>query len=88
MEPGGKHATIVKDEKVRRAKVSGQIVEVEVLDRAGATIQHEEARMVPRLDGRLGDKLWREVVVEIRGANPFRGSGTSGRTGGSRCGVI
>jgi hypothetical protein len=42
-----------------------------VFYRALLAVENQEPGMVPRLDGGLGDKLRREMIVEIAGFHSF-----------------
>ena len=64
-EARGQHAGPVGHEQVARMKVLHDIREDAVLDRAVATMQHEQATGIARLCGSLGDQLVGQRVVEI-----------------------
>jgi hypothetical protein len=73
----GDHARVVDDETVARTQELGQIGHAPILQRAAASVDHQQAAAVARLGRRLRDRGGRQVVVEI--AQPHRRECTTRR---------
>ena len=65
VEPGRHHSGVVQDDHIARAEVLGQVVEAAVSDAAAGAGDDHEPGVVARLDGRLGDRLPGQLVVEV-----------------------
>ena len=65
-QPGRDNPRLVEHDDVARAQVFRQIAERAVLDGPGSALQHQHARGIAWLGGRLGDSAGRQMVVEIR----------------------
>ena len=59
------HPGIVQDQAVAGVQILRQVVEMPVLHRAGALVQHQQAGAVPPLQRRLGDQLLWKIKIEI-----------------------
>ena len=59
------HPGIVQDQAVAGVQILRQVVEMPVLHRAGALVQHQKAGAVPPLQRRLGDQLLWKIKIEI-----------------------
>ena len=61
------HTGVVEDQAVAGAQIRRQVEEMPVLRGTGVLIQHQQPGGVTPLDGRLGDKRWRQVKIKIVG---------------------
>ena len=66
-QPGRQHTGVIQDQAVAGAQVLRQVVEMTVLRLPCRLVQHQQPRTVPPLQRGLGDKLRRQLEIEIMG---------------------
>ncbi len=65
VDAGRDDARLVQNQQIARTQIFADLPKDTVLDLAGVAMQHQQARRIARLDRRLGDEGFRQVVIEI-----------------------
>ena len=61
----GNNSRVVDNEQIALLQKGRQVVKMFVLHRIGGTIVDEKSRMVARIDRRLSNQLFGQIVIEI-----------------------